>query len=487
MQKRWILIIDEYSNLTKKAINMLCGTFSTFLDYVLPVKLISDITDEQIKNNNILVVGNINTNCLLEKCSDNKIIDTPTTEQEYSVFVGKSIFNEQNQMILIAGFDAAGLLYGCADFCNKYCSDLLFSDGDIWDTNFFEKPFDRPLCEWKINLAPAIKTRAIWTWGHVIYDYKKFLDNMARLKLNQIVIWNDVVPLNANDIVEYAHSLHIKVIWGFAWGWATKCANVLNHIAKNGTDDLKKHVLNTYNSQYKNTKGDGIYFQSFTELNAGSKKGKMLTLTVTQLVNDICSELLEQNPNLHIQFGLHATSVKNHLDIIKNVDERIYIVWEDCGAFPYNYYPNNITDFDKTLELTKRLVFLRGKNEKFGAVLKGTLKLDWNHFEHFNDSYILGERSNEYIRTRQMQKNKIWKIIQAGWLKNAEYLRKVVNLAHQNANEPIFEALVEDAMFENQIMFPVALYSEILWTPNQDIEVLKEQVAKYSCVNFANI
>ena len=53
----------------------------------------------------------------------------------------------------------------------------------------------------------SIKQYGIWPWGHVIYDYRGFLDNMKRLGMNSVIIWNDIVPLNSEDVLDYAHSL----------------------------------------------------------------------------------------------------------------------------------------------------------------------------------------------------------------------------------------------------------------------------------------
>jgi hypothetical protein len=39
------------------------------------------------------------------------------------------------------------------------------------------------------------------------------------LKLNQLIIWNDYMPLNVEEIIDYAHSYGIEVIFGYAWGW----------------------------------------------------------------------------------------------------------------------------------------------------------------------------------------------------------------------------------------------------------------------------
>ena len=487
MEKRWCLVFDEYENLSKMAINMLSGTISGYLDYVLPVKALDSVSEKTFEESNLIIVGKTKNNRLLEFCKKAGLISVPEKTEGYSIYVGESPWGQEGQIIAIAGYDDSGILYGCADFCNKYCGNILYKEGYLYDKPFFDDRFDRKLTKWQISSAPAVKTRAIWTWGHVIYDYRKFLENMVKLRLNEIVIWNDRAPLNAKDVVEYAHSLGIKVVWGFAWGWATNCAKVLENFNEETCQKIKESVLQTYEKEYATTGGDGIYFQSFTELNRDNVEGKCIATIVTELVNDVASELLEKYPALHIQFGLHATSVKTKLDIMAKVDKRVHIVWEDCGAFPYNYFTDKIEDFEETLAFTEQILSLRGRDEKFGAVLKGMLNLDWNTFEHFSESYILGERTNGYLRERQANKNKIWKIVQAGWLRNAEYARRMIALIASKGEQPIVEALVEDAMLENQIMLPVALFAEMLWNPNTDMGDMIEQVAKYPCVDFANV
>jgi len=485
--KRWIIIVDKYDGLEKNAVNMLSGFMSGYLKYVLPVKYIDNVNDKELNESNIIVVGKTDSNYILKECKQKQLIDIPQISEAYSIFVGESIYSSDNQMIAIAGFDELGVLYGCMDFCNKYCGDILYMGKDIWGRKIFDDPFGDKINPWKISLSPAIKRRAIWTWGHVIYDYRGFFDNMARLKLNEVVIWNDRVPLNAGDIVDYAHSLGIKVIFGFAWGWGVSCGDILEKYNEDSLIMLKESVIKTYETEYLHTGCDGIYFQSFTELSTDVINGKCIAELVTELVNDISGTLLEKYPNLHIQFGLHATSVKTHLDMIAKVDKRIHIVWEDCGAFPYNYWVDKISDFDETYSLTEKLLSLRGEDERFGAVLKGMLKLDWIEFEHFSENYILGERTDSYMNYRLQEKNKIWKILQADWLGNAEYLRKMLDLMADKGNQPVLQALVEDSIFEKKIMLPVAIYAEMLWTPKTDTNSLIAQVAKYPCVNFANI
>ena len=476
--KRWILAIDTYAGIQKNAINMLSGFLSGLISYTLPVRYVQKLSSEEIKENNIIAVGCCETHPILSDYKQQGLLAPPKKEEGYSIYVGETDKND-SQTIAIAGADEKGVLYGCMQFLGEYCGSKLYEKGDLWSGKFFDFPLEKRLPKYNISTYPAVKNRAIWTWGYVIYDYKAFFDNMARLRLNEVVIWNDFVPFNAKDIVEYAHSLGIKVIFGFSCGWTTNCEQIMEELcSQNGLQTLKENVLYTYKTQYADTDCDGIYFQSFTEMNTDKVNGKCVAEIVTELVNDIAGELLKQYPTLHIQFGLHATSVKEHLDILATVDKRVRIVWEDCGAFPYNYYPDSIEDFPETYELTKKLLLLRGQNEKFGAVFKGMLKLDWGTFEHHKGSFILGERTTSFINERQTIKNKIWKIIRGDWLKNAEFLRKTIELIVQNGNDAIVQALVEDSMFENKITLPVAIYAQLLWSPNCAIDDVLQITSK---------
>ena len=488
MEKRWILLTDRYEGLEKKAINMLYAEIAGHLPYVLSVRSTQDVTEGELADANVILVGRADENELIVKCQKHELINLPQRSEGYAVYVGESVFGAENQMIVIAGFDTAGVLYGCMDFCNKYLGDVAFKNKFIWQDDLYDSIFDNKLNKWCISSSPVIKRRAIWTWGHVIYDYREFFENMAKLRLNEIVIWNDIAPINAKDVVEYAHSLNIKVIWGFAWGWDTKHNDILKNYDQNTLKEIKQKVLETYKNQYLGTKADGIYFQSFTERKEESVNGNYVAKLVTKLVNDIAGSLFNLYPDLQIQFGLHATSVKNKLEYIKNVDKRICIVWEDCGSFPFEDYADKTDDFESTLKFTENTLVLRGNDEKWGAVFKGMLKLDWTKFEHFSAPYILGERTGSYIKQRQLKKDRIWKLQQAGWLKNAEYVRKIIaTVASFGKEDTVVEALVEDAMLGNQIAFPVALYAEMLWTPNRDAMEMVEQVAQYPCVNFANL
>lgn len=486
MENRFILVIDQYDGISRYGIDLLSGAVSEYLPYVLPVCLADELTQKEMEESNVIAVGIAASHPLLSKCRETGRCLAPEKPEGYAISVGENPLNKERKAILISGHDEAGVLYGCVDFCNKYLGKFVYPRLYPFTDDFYKKPLHDLLPPWEYSVSPAIPRRAVWTWGHVIYDYRAFLDNMLRLRLNEIVIWNDRAPINAKEIVAYAHARGIRVVFGYAWGWGVHCDEIVKSLDKDSIAKLKASVLRTYEEEYAPLAADGIYFQSFTELAVEEIDGVNVADLVTKTVNEIGGELLSRYPTLHLQFGLHATSVKRYLDIIQKTDPRITIVWEDCGAFPYAYDPQRTEDFSETLALTQKLVSLRGENEKFGCVLKGMLNLDWTRFEHFSTPYILGERTRAFLRRRTEEKEKAWRLITAAWLKNAEYARKTIAGIAKGANAPIVQMLVEDAMLEEQIFFPTALCAEMLWTPEGDTGELTETVASYPTVHFAD-
>ncbi len=217
-------------------------------------------------------------------------------------------------MIIITGSDTNGVLYGAVDFEGKYLSQAPYTNEH---SPYYKRLFYNNMPEYEKSSSPSIKNRAFWTWGHVIYDYQGFIDNMTRLKLNMIVIWNDFIPVNAKDIVAYAHSNGIKVIWGYSWAWGVD-VDIDNENDLNKWTDI---VLSEYENKYAPIGGDGIYFQSFTETEDEMLGGVLIAEAVTKWVNKICGRLLEKYPELEIQFGLHATSVKNKLEFLRRLNK----------------------------------------------------------------------------------------------------------------------------------------------------------------------
>lgn len=392
--------------------------------------------------------------------------------EEYAISV-------KNGIVIIEGSDEKGVLYGCADFYNKYLVNVQYTD----EFHTCKKnPFLEKLPDFELASHPAVKNRGIWTWGDVIYDYRGFIDNMVKLKMNSLIIWNDEAPINGKEVVDYAHSCGIKLIWGYAWGWDTDC----KAIDIRSINDSVSGIIEKYEKDYLPLGGDGIYFQSFTEIHEEKIDGVLVAEAVTEFVNNASGELFKKYPDLELQFGLHATSVSEKLEYIKNVDPRVRIVWEDCGAFPFSYMPHKVDDFDKTMQLTEKITILRGENDCFGVVTKGICARHWGEFKHCDGQVCIGVSSKKFRRNREIKKADIWKYVQSGWLSYSEYAARAIKLmADQKNGELYITGLIEDGMFEESVMMPAAIYSELLWSPEQNINQLINETSRRSYVEFA--
>ncbi|MBN2557791.1 MAG: hypothetical protein JXB33_03435 [Clostridia bacterium] len=457
-ENRWHIIHGGYEDIGKAALDILYGAVSRHTKYILTAADARRTHPGELAKVNPLFIGTRKSNGFIDSFINDGLFSISGKKEGYSIKVMKSIFNQDRQMIVIAGDDDNGVLYGAVDFENKYIpltGTFMLNNG-----KYFNDPFQGKVPGFERVSSPCIANRAIWTWGHVIYDYEGFIDNMVRLRLNMLVIWNDFVPVNAGDVLDYAHSRGIKVIWGYSWGWGVDL-DLSNSDAINECIDS---AVAMYEAEYAGLGGDGIYFQSFTETTDETVNGVVIAKAVVEMVNKIGGILLERHPGLEIQFGLHATSVRNRLDCIKMIDKRISIIWEDCGSFPYHYSPAMTDGFEQTLEFSSEIASMRGRNERFGAVFKGLTCLDWTNFEHQKGRFLLGRESGQTIEKRAAEKAEYWNYVQAYWLRNAGLVLETIRRLSQSLDGRItIEALVEDGLFEERPWFPAALLAEMLW------------------------
>jgi hypothetical protein len=299
--------------------------------------------------------------------------------------------------------------------------------------------------------------------------------------MNTLIMWNEFLPLNHREIIDYAHRAGIKVYFGFPWGWTTNCKN----IDFDALDALSDSVVEYYEKNYAASGCDGIYFQSFTELSVDSISGISIAEAVTDFVNKTAAKIFERYPSLDLQFGLHASSVRTRLDCIARVDKRITIVWEDCGAFPYDYMPGKVSNYEETRELVDRITVLRGEGERFGSVLKGLTKLDWRFFEYPTGPYYIGASSERKINELADRKKDIWRMLEAHWLANAGYAYDAVKaIAASTGGDCCITALVEDGVLERNLHYPVALLAEMLWDCSRETGELMTSVALRDYITF---
>jgi hypothetical protein len=424
-------------------------------------------------------------NPLLQKYADRGFFTVQKKKEGYSIKVFPKPEVENRFVIIIQGADGAGLLYGVSDFKRYYINDKIESGpGNYYRA---KKPFLSPMPFFEKTSAPAIDYRGFWTWGHTIYDYRGYFRNMRECKLNIAVLWNDYAPINARELIEYAHDNGIKVVWGYTWCWGDDPVDPRN---KDDLEKWKKYVVDTYERQYLPLGADGIYFQTFTETTDTKIGGASISDLVVDWVNNISAALYEKYPDIWIQFGVHATSVNEECVKFQAVDKRMSIVWEDAGissdgsgkcssqeGFPYGYNPMTPGDVRATYEYTKEILSLRGKDDRFGTVFKGFTYLDWSNFENQKGPFILGEALREFIEKRKLQKNEIWYDTAPYWVMEADNLKMICSLiAEADIKEKIVTALVEDGMWECGVRLGPALLAEYLWDPSSEKTAVLEML-----------
>jgi len=469
MKKIGIVYGAKSNGVQKKALETLTRDI---LDYTIeyPTCIAAEQTLDQGKFDQLIYIGTKENNPAFSALENH-----PTQAEGYVITV-------KDGVIYIEGTDDAGMLYGCVDFSAKLMPKTAYTDSSYpyWK-NPFENEFVFPDCE--LASAPSMKNRGLWTWGHVIYDYRSYIDNMVKLKMNCVIIWNDFVPVNIDEMIDYAHNSNVKIILGYPWGWDNGIEDFKLSML---LQDIRTKVVEEYKREFAHLNIDGIYFQTVTETGKEEIDGVLIAEAVTEFVNRTADDIFKISPNLELQFGLHATSVNKRLQYIKKVDPRIRIVWENCGTFPFDYIPkHHIERFDQTREFVREIAGLRGENERFGVVTKAFTKLDWMAFEHQRGAYFMGVSSEAIQTNRVVRKYEIWKYLQAYWLTYADKAYEIIQTMKEVTGGDMYcTALVEDGMFEKELMYIVALYGEMIWNTDGDIREMITEVALRRDVKF---
>ena len=435
-EKRWVIVAPSYQS-CKEAVNTVSSVLRANLPYVVPV--LTEMPDYG--------------------CGTVKILIDPSAEKD------RIIIDAKDDCAVISGGSAVSVMYAAYDFCMGWLIPLLNARSTSRALGEFRLP------EYHVSSVPRISSRGVWTWGHVIYDYRRFFRALASLKLNRVTIWNDFAPINGADAADYAHSLGIDVIWGYSWGWG-------EDIDISDPDSLERmrRTVMSRTEQHMSLGGDGIYFQLFTETTDEYKNGLLIASEAVRWVNTISADLLGRWPELKIEFGLHAISVNKHLDIIAGVDPRVTIYWEDCGGFPWWY---NVADVDdKTLSFTRDICRLRG-GAGYGGVLKGQTNLDWTLFEHQTGPCVLGESCESEMEEKKALRDGWRRFDQSRWTEYGGGVFKTVSLIASECEDPSLECLTEDNLIENGIPLPLALFAEACWDPDREFtHVLSETMRR---------
>lgn len=476
---RWSIIYGNYSGIEATAIT----EFQRILQFQAPYVIQTlDSKSDIPQNHNLAIIGTAANNKLIADLLRRSIITLPDKADSYAVKSMKDPANEKRMLLIIAGSNPSALLYAVNDFAWRYQNQIAIAYNDPKHRHIALE--NLPSFEW--NDWPRIQDRGIWTWGYVIYDYKSFIKNMAKLRFNMLTIWNDHVPLNAAEIIDYAHSNGIKIVFGFHWGWGIGNAEeVLKKLSSpEGRAYMTQDILNRYSLQYADLKHDGIYFQSATEHSMLTVGERSVAAIMCDFVNETSRALWEKYPHLSIQFGLHATSVRENYNDLAPLHKDIIITWEDAGATPFTYSPitsvkwgDSTIDTTQTLELSKKLASFR-PNTIFGIVPKGWMNLDWGEEFENHGPFILGERNPSFITERLISRKNVWARHETSWIPlypNAmRYYREMLNYAK---NGMLVTGLIEDGLFEATIPYCVSVFAQTIWNPQRtDTEILQAAI-----------
>jgi hypothetical protein len=477
---RWTIVYGNYTGIEGYAVRELNKLVQGYVPYVVRAVPASSFRLDEEKENNLIFIGICSSNSYLNQFNQEKHFSppNPAVKESYTISIFDNPKHPELQYILLCGADANGMLYAVRDF--EHClipeNTAVASYG-----GYTQQPFINPFKKTERKDFPRIPNRGLWTWGHVIYDYRRYLDNMSRWKMNIAVIWNDYIPVNAKEIVTYAHDRGIKIVWGYSWCWGEK----LDPGDPAELDKWTQRVIDKYETEIKDTGADGIYFQIFTETYETTINQKSIPELSVHWVNTIGRKLLDKYPELWIQFGLHAISIKNKFQPLAEIDSRISIIWEDIGIpkpiFPFWYDPiaPTLVELDQLLQYTKSITQLRGKEEKTGLVIKGMTNLDWNKFEHLPNSIIIGEYSAEYIRHRAELKTPRWKYIEPCWRNQLGIVQQIIGTMQEtNLPKTTILALLEDGLWEEIMWLPIKLFAETLWNPTRPTPEIIEIIAQ---------
>lgn len=477
-QTDWKIIYTAYQGVLQKAVNLISREVGALL-----------IREEGVYRLHVLPCEREGAEYPKNACFIGRYEDSPTMQRYiapdevpqngYLIKVIQNPNNAEGRLVFLTARTDCEVFYAAVGFLDDYIPAHAPTHGS---NRMPDLLFDRPLPEATLTECPQHQTRSIFTWGHSINDYRAYIDNMARQKWNEWILWNDYIPLNIHEIIAYAHAYGIKVVLGYSWGWQ-EIGRGSKRISRESIAHIKELVIRQYRDQYAAIPCDGIYFQSFTEQDDDYLDGRLIADVVTDMVNEIAVELWRVTPSLRLIFGLHATSVCKHLEQIARVDPRIEILWEDCGEFPYAYrsFVADETDYRNTLDFTKRLLKLRD-GVGVGLVFKGVMMLDWEKFVNQTGAYVMGENAASVADHDRRIRASAWREYSADWIRSGA--RVAETLAFIQAHRRGEVNLCLAGTFDGGIYLPQALCAQMFRCMDADYPTILSRVLRRPCVTL---
>ena len=476
-QKEWKIIYTKYEGVTKRTISFLskeAGRMIIREPNVYSIHVLPCEREGCEVSKNAFFVGCYNDSPTIQKfVSHNEV-----PADGFLVKVVENPDDKDGRFVILTAHTDTELFYAAVSFIDDYITEHAPMHGGVLPMP--DLAFDSPLAIGSYAETPDNKTRSIFTWGHSFNDYRAYIDNMARMKFNELIVWNDYLPINIGDIIDYAHSYGIRLLIGYSWGWR-EISPKADKIPRESLDALRDKIVSHYKNIYEPTGCDGIYFQAFTERKEQVIDGVPIARIVTELINETAKEIFEISPNVRLEWGLHATSVKEWLSEIARLDTRIGILWEDCGEFPYSYnsYINDEESYKETLEFTKKMLELRG-GVGVGLVFKGVMMLDWHKFAMQRGPFVMGENHKDIAAHDRYIRANAWREFSANWLKSGDKVAQMIKFIKENKLGDVNMCLA--GTFDGGIYLPVALCAQMYRSCDGDFTDILRKVTRRSCI-----
>ncbi|MFP4017307.1 MAG: hypothetical protein ACLFUI_09775 [Halanaerobiales bacterium] len=156
----WIVIYGTISGVEGYALEELNKIIQKYLPYIVQMIKETNLV-EDILRRNVLLVGTPDNNKILRGLIDKDFLDILVYSKEsLYIEIMQNPYNHDNQLILLSGSDANGLLYAVRDF-GHYIVDLFdrvsYPGGKPEDIRPFNYPF--PLC--KMIQSPTVMQRGL--------------------------------------------------------------------------------------------------------------------------------------------------------------------------------------------------------------------------------------------------------------------------------------------------------------------------------------
>ena len=198
--------------------------------------------------------------------------------------------------------------------------------------------------------------------------------------------------------------------------------------------------------------------------------GETVAERAVRLVNRVSAEMLREEPQLKIVFGLHATSVKRDMATIAKTDPRIEILWEDTANFPYSSAPIKISAADGA-KLTADV--MASKGHTIGIVWKSQLVQDWANWTYQEGPFLMGVTSRRTFDNDVAIQDAMWKNYTTQWITNFPLAYAAARQAHQRGED--FELCVA-AQLNGPLRLPTMLTAELFWSSSDPAEKILARV-----------